>query len=50
MKQTVRDIQNIGEQVFRHTKAGLYYLSIPLVLLVGMRTVNLANYTASAPI
>lgn len=40
MKKTVRDLEKAGASSIKWLKAGLYYLYLPAVVLIGLRTVD----------
>ena len=46
MKQTVRDLGKLGETSLSWLKWGLYYVYVPVVLVVGIRTIRWENFTA----
>lgn len=48
MKKTVKDIEKISESGVKWLKASLYYLYLPVVLIVGLKTVNLDNFRGPA--
>ena len=45
MKKTVRDIEKLSEKSVKYIKLGLYYLAIPTVLALGVKTVDLLRFT-----
>ena len=44
MKKTVRDLEKMGGKGVNYVKAGLYYLFVPLVIGMGLRTVDLSRF------
>ena len=40
MKRTVKDVEKLGESSIKYIKMGLYYLTIPIVVAVGVKTVD----------
>jgi len=49
MKKTIKDLEKIKDSSMKWFKAGLYYLTVPVVLFVGFRTVRWENFTQAAP-
>jgi hypothetical protein len=49
MKKTVNDIEKLSEGGVKWLKSGLYYIYLPLVLLVGLKTVNWDNFLGPPP-
>jgi hypothetical protein len=49
MKKTLKDIEKLRDSGIKWLKSGLYYLYLPLVLVVGLKTVNLENFLGPAP-
>ena len=41
MKKTVRDLNKLTSQGVSYLKAGLYYLAVPIVLGLGLKTMDL---------
>lgn len=41
MKKTVRDLNKLTSQGVSYLKAGLYYLAVPVVLGLGLKTMDL---------
>lgn len=41
MKKTLKDIEKISDSGMKWLKSGLYYIYLPIVILVGFKTVNL---------
>jgi hypothetical protein len=48
MKKTVKDIEKLSEGGVKWLKAGLYYIYLPVVLIVGLKTVNWDNFRGPA--
>lgn len=44
MKKTVRDLEKAGGQGIKYFKAGVYYLFVPIVIGMGLKTVDLSRY------
>ena len=44
MKKTVRDLEKMGGKGVNYVKTGLYYLFVPLVIGMGLRTVDLSRF------
>lgn len=44
MKRTVKDIEKIGNSTVQIVKRGLYYLSVPVVIVVGLRSIDIARW------
>jgi hypothetical protein len=42
MKKTIRDIEKAGGESVKWFKTGVYYLYLPTVLFLGLRSVNWA--------
>jgi hypothetical protein len=40
MKKTIKDIEKISEVAISYAKSGLYYLFIPVILVIGFSTMN----------
>jgi len=49
MKKTVRDIEKISEGGIKLLKSSLYYLYLPLALIIGLKTVNWDNFLGPPP-
>ena len=49
MKKTVRDLQKAGDSSIKWVKAGAYYLYLPTVLILGLRTVKWEIFLNQAP-
>jgi hypothetical protein len=49
MKKTIKDIEKLGDGGIKWLKSGLYYLYLPVVLVVGLKTVNWENFLGPAP-
>lgn len=43
MKKTIRDIEKIGGKGVSYFKAGLYYLFVPLVVGLGIKTIDFSR-------
>lgn len=41
MKRTIKDIEKLSEGGVKWLKAGLYYIYLPIVIVIGLKTVNL---------
>jgi len=50
MKKTAKDLEKLGEAAIKWVKLGLYYIYIPIVLYVGIKTVKMENFMNAAPI
>lgn len=48
MKKTVKDIEKIGESGVKWLKASLYYIYLPVVLIVGLKTLNMDSLRGPA--
>lgn len=46
MKKTVKDLEKAGASSIKWLKAGLYYLYLPAVILIGLKTVNWSMFSA----
>ena len=44
MKKTVRDLEKMSGKGVGYLKTGLYYLFVPLVIGMGLRTVDLSRF------
>jgi hypothetical protein len=44
MKRTVKDVEKLGQSSVRYIKLGLYYLTIPIVVAVGAKTMDLLRF------
>lgn len=40
MKKTVRDLEKAATGSIKWLKAGIYYLYLPVVVIIGLKTVN----------
>jgi len=49
MKQTIKDIEKISQKSVKLFKAGVYYLTIPLVVTVGFYTMDLGRFLQQQP-
>jgi hypothetical protein len=49
MKKTVRDLEKAGAVSMKWLKTGLYYLYLPTVLILGLKTVNWEMLFGNAP-
>jgi hypothetical protein len=49
MKKTLKDIEKIGNSTVSWIKTGIYYLYLPVVLIVGIKTVNWEQLTGGPP-
>lgn len=49
MKKTIKDIEKLSEGSVKWAKTGLYYAFLPIVLLVGFKTVNWESFTGASP-
>jgi hypothetical protein len=43
MKKTLKDINKLAAQGVSYLKAGIYYLAIPVVFGLGLKTMNWEN-------
>lgn len=48
MEKTWRDLKKLSSTSMTFTKKAVYYGFIPLVVILGLRTVNLENFTGQA--
>lgn len=46
MKRTVKDVEKLGQSSVKYIKMGLYYLTIPIVVAIGAKTVDLLRFTS----
>jgi len=49
MKKTVRDLEKAGSNGIKWLKAGTYYLYLPTVIFMGLRTVKWEAFFAQGP-
>lgn len=49
MKKTVKDIEKLTEGGIKWLKSGLYYLYLPVVIAVGLKTVRMENFFGPPP-
>lgn len=49
MEKTWRDLKKLSSTSMTITKKAVYYGFIPLVVILGLRTVNIENFTGQAP-
>lgn len=49
MKKTVKDLEKAGAASMSWIKFGLYYLYLPTVLILGLKTVNWDTMFGNAP-
>ena len=47
MKKTVRDLEKMGGTSVSYLKKGIYYLFVPTVIALGVKTVDLSRLTQS---
>ena len=43
MKKTLKDLNKLGSQGVSYLKAGIYYLAIPVVIGLGLKTMDFTN-------
>lgn len=46
MKRTVKDVEKLGQSSIKYIKMGLYYLTIPIVVAVGAKTIDFMRFTS----
>lgn len=44
MKKTIRDIEKMSGKGASYFKAGLYYLFVPVVVGLGLKTIDLSRF------
>lgn len=44
MKKTVKDVEKLSASSVKYLKVGLYYLSIPAVVAVGLKTIDIMRW------
>ena len=44
MKKTIKDIEKLSGKGISLLKAGLYYLSVPIVVGIGLKTIDFARF------
>lgn len=49
MKKTVRDLEKAGSSSIKWLKAGTYYLYLPVLLALGLRTVKWEAFFSQGP-
>lgn len=49
MEKTWRDLKKLSSTSMTYTKKAVYYGFIPLIVILGLRTVNMENFTGQAP-
>jgi hypothetical protein len=49
MKKTIKDLEKLSESSVKWAKTGLYYFFLPVVIVVGLKTVNWENIIGAAP-
>ena len=50
MKKTIKDIEKLSDGSIKWFKKGLYYAFFPIVLIVGLKTVDWEKLYPSAPV
>jgi hypothetical protein len=45
MRRTVKDVEKLGGKSFKYIKMGLYYLTIPVVVAVGVHSIDFLRWT-----
>ena len=48
MKKTVKDPSKLSSQGISYLKAGIYYLTVPVVLGLGLKTVDISRIFAQS--
>lgn len=48
MKRTVKDVEKLSTNSIKYLKLGLYYLSLPVVVAVGLKTIDFMRWTQPA--
>jgi hypothetical protein len=48
MKKTVKDLSKMSSQGISYLKAGIYYLTVPVVIGLGLKTIDFSRIFAPA--
>ncbi len=43
MKKTIKDLSNVSDKCFSMLKYGVYYFALPVVIVLGIKTVKMEN-------
>lgn len=49
MERTVKDLKKLGSASLKTAKKAIYYGFIPLVIILGARTIRLENFMSQQP-
>jgi hypothetical protein len=49
MKKTIKDLEKMSDSSMKWLKWGLYYVYLPVVVVVGIRTIRWENFSGAAP-